>query len=450
MQTESAFGAPRPSSARGPNGYRKLSLAMLNTERIGEAFEGLPDKTLPGRVLATFKAAAPALGLSARLVHAVDWLFGFTQAQDWTDGSRPVVWPSARLQEEALGLCPSQVKNLNRNLAELGLVIMKDSPNGKRYGTRDRQGRIVEAYGFDLSPLAARREEFQAIAAKAREEREQMRKLRRRATIAVRGLEQVLETAAELGFAGPEWGSLGQESRKLARSLKGVERLDEMALGVAGLERRHENAKKLLESATLEASSTGQKDVDIGPKEPINWPHQYNYKTNLNPNKDTVVASEGCSSGVAGSGTQPEPATPAETRRMAQDKPAERPARRDAGPVLRLTTDDLVKMAPRLRAYLRTPSPSWPEIVDAADWLRHDLGISKPVWGDACQAMGREQAAIALAIVSAKPAEHFTSSPGGYFNGMVTRARAGTLNLSRTIWGLRSREQGQPRRPKGH
>jgi hypothetical protein len=37
--------------------------------------------------------------------------------------------------------------------------------------------------------------------------------------------------------------------------------------------------------------------------------------------------------------------------------------------------------------------------------------------------MGRETAAIAVAIVSAKPAaEHFRSTPGGYFHGMVAKA----------------------------
>ena len=50
----------------------------------------------------------------------------------------------------------TQAKRLNRRLIELGLVTMKDSPNGKRYGRARRRGRIVEAYGFDLSPLAAR------------------------------------------------------------------------------------------------------------------------------------------------------------------------------------------------------------------------------------------------------------------------------------------------------
>ena len=55
--------------------------------------------------------------------------------------------------------------------------------------------------------------------------------------------------------------------------------------------------------------------------------------------------------------------------------------------------------------------------------------------------MGREEAAIAVAIVSAKPTGHFRSSPGGYFHGMVAKAKAGELNLARTIWGLRSRDR---------
>jgi replication initiation protein RepC len=51
--------------------------------------------------------------------------------------------------------------------------------------------------------------------------------------------------------------------------------------------------------------------------------------------------------------------------------------------------------------------------------------------------MGRECAAVAVGLVSAKPAEYFRTSPGGYFHGMVTNA--GDLNLVRTIWGLRQR-----------
>src|SRR5262249_28884900 len=87
--------------------------------------------------------------------------------------------------------------------------------------------------------------------------------------------------------------------------------------------------------------------------------------------------------------------------------------------------------------YLTTPTPTWPAIVDAADWLRGELGVSKSLWGEACLAMGREEAAIAVAIVSAKPPTHFRSSPGGDFHGMVAQAKAGELNRVGTIWGLR-------------
>jgi replication initiation protein RepC len=60
------------------------------------------------------------------------------------------------MQQASLGLEPTQVKDINRRLIELGLVTMKDNPNGKRYGRRHGQtGRILEAYGFDLSPIAA-------------------------------------------------------------------------------------------------------------------------------------------------------------------------------------------------------------------------------------------------------------------------------------------------------
>jgi replication initiation protein RepC len=123
-----------------------MTPGLLKADRTAESFKGLPEGvSSPGQLLAALKAAAPRLGISPRLVHAVDWLFRFTQPQNWEQGGRPVVWPSSSMQQEALGLSPTQVKEINRRLIELGLVTMKDSPNGKRYGKRDPKGRIVEA-----------------------------------------------------------------------------------------------------------------------------------------------------------------------------------------------------------------------------------------------------------------------------------------------------------------
>ena len=212
----SAHGAPWGSVGRHPTGFRRLTPGLLKADRTAEGFAGLPDGvTSPGRLLAALKAAAPRLGISPRLVHALDWLFRFTQPQDWQEGQRPIVWPSAAMQQDALGLSPTQVKEINRRLIELSLVTMKDSPNGKRYGLRNPKGHIVEAYGFDLSPLAARHAEFVRLAEEGRAERALIGRLRRRATIARKSIIQILETAAEHGFAGEEWRRLVRDAENL-------------------------------------------------------------------------------------------------------------------------------------------------------------------------------------------------------------------------------------------
>ena len=426
-QEDCAQGAPQERFARPPTGFRRLTPGLLKADRTAEGFAGLPEGVrVAGQLLAAFKAAAPRLGIGPRLVHAVDWLFRFTQPQDWEKGSRPVVWPSARMQQEALGLSPTQVKETNRRLIELGLVTMKDSPNGKRYGKRDPKGRIVEAYGFDLSPIAARHAEFVRLAAEGRAERLAMGRLRRRATIAKKGIVQILETAAEYGFEGEEWQMLAREMAALARALKDVERVDEMELGVTSLERRQSAARERLE--TLLGV------VDSDPKGAENRPHYNNYKPTPYPQEDTVIAAEKCS----GEGEGPVPSFQSQEKRQRPEK----------GMVHGIAPDELARLAPKLKPYLRRPSPTWPEIVDAADWLRHDLDVSKSLWGDACIAMGRELAAVALAIVSTKDPEHFTASPGGYFHGMVAKARAGELHLERTVWALRRASQpDQARRP---
>ena len=416
MEEDRAQGAPRGRFVHGPTGFRRLTPGLLRAERTAEGFGGLPEGVAsPGHLLAAFKSAAPRLGIPPRLVHALDWLFRFTQPQDWEEGRRPIVWPSALMQQEALGLSATQVKEINRRLIEVGLMTMKDSPNGKRYGQRDPRGHIVEAYGFDLSPIAVRHAEFVRLAAEGRAERVLMGRLRRRTTIARKGIVQVLETAAEYGFAGEEWQVLARDAQALTRALKGVEHAEEMEAGVKSLEDRQAAARVRLEDLL--------KPVNTTPEQPENRPHQHNYKPNPNPEQDTVITTEKCS--MAGE-ESPSPVPVPEPRHCPEKD------RRHG-----IAADELVRLAPKLRPYLEHPSPTWPQLVDAADWLRHDLGISKSLWGEACLAMGREMAALALAIVSTKEAEHFRTTPGGYFHGMVAKARSGELHLERTVWALR-------------
>jgi replication initiation protein RepC len=110
----------------------------------------------------------------------------------------------------------------------------------------------------------------------------------------------------------------------------------------------------------------------------------------------------------------------------------------------------MVELAPRLAAYMppRYDDKSWPALIEAALWLSGELGVNRTLWARACQVMGRDYAAVALALVSTRPAGHFTSGPGGYFAGMLRKFERGELCLSRTLWKLKDQLWGKDRRDR--
>jgi replication initiation protein RepC len=64
------------------------------------------------------------------------------------------------------------VKTLNRALFEADIFVIRDNEQGKRYGRRGPDGRIIEATASIFPPpLAVRYDEFIRIAAEAEVER---------------------------------------------------------------------------------------------------------------------------------------------------------------------------------------------------------------------------------------------------------------------------------------
>ena len=53
----------------------------------------------------------------------------------------------------------------------------------------------------------------------------------RRATIARKGIVQILETATEYDFVGDEWWSLAEDTAAIIRALKSAARLEDMETG---------------------------------------------------------------------------------------------------------------------------------------------------------------------------------------------------------------------------
>ncbi len=85
------------------------------------------------------------------------------------------------------------------------------------------------------------------------------------------------------------------------------------------------------------------------------------------------------------------------------------------------------------------------DIINAADAIRSDLGISKSAWADACRVLTPVGAAICIMIIDQKAhdGEEPIRNPGGYLRGMVKKAKEGKLNLHGSVFGLLKRGEGE-------
>lgn len=78
-----------------------------------------------------------------------------------------MVFPSnIQLSIRAHGIAEATLRRHLALLVEAGLIIRKDSANGKRYARKDEDGSIEHAFGFDISPLLMRAEELACLAQK--------------------------------------------------------------------------------------------------------------------------------------------------------------------------------------------------------------------------------------------------------------------------------------------
>lgn len=121
-------------------------------------------------LLGRLRTARAAFGLGDRDLAVLSALLSFRPSRDLSDGAPLVVFPSnASLSDRAHGMAESTLRRHLARLVAAGVIVRRDSPNGKRYKRRDVDGRPGQAFGFDLAPLllAAARIEAEAQVAEA-------------------------------------------------------------------------------------------------------------------------------------------------------------------------------------------------------------------------------------------------------------------------------------------
>jgi replication initiation protein RepC len=422
------------------SGWRKPTPELLQAERFAEVGEQL---TIPKtRAVVATKKVAAVIGLKSQDLLLLDTFGAVTQSQDWEQGRRPIVWASNHFLMQQTGFSLATLRRHVRKLCEVGVISMKDSPNGKRWGRRDADGVIVEAYGFDLAPMAARAEEFEALYAHLQAERALCATLRNAITVTRRMIRAKIEKALEAGLRGP-WTNLQGAFRELLESLParseragGLESyLDRIRAFSASVETSFEMAFDW----PAETDVTQASVVENRPQETRNM-----IPTSLKNDAHILTTNEPISVTSNRFETKHAAGVVPKDRKAEPDERSEgidldiswntHETKRSSDidiPLLMASCPHFAEMARSTQGFMR----DWNDVHRAAAALRPMVGISEDAWSVANKVLGPAVAAASIALILDKSTEGEIKSPGGYLRGLVERAQIGQLHLDRSFYG---------------
>ncbi|WP_371171591.1 plasmid replication protein RepC [Aliiroseovarius sp. 2305UL8-7] len=417
------------------SGWRKATAGLAVAEQHAQAGEraAIP-KT---QAFVAVKRVGAHIGLKAGDLLLLDTLGAFTQAQDWEEGQRPIVWASNAYLMEQTGFSLSALKRHTRRLAEVGVISFKDSPNGKRWGHRDADGRIIEAYGFDLSPLSARVEEFEQLQAELQAERALCQRLKRQITVARRMIRARIEAAFNGTLRGP-WEHLSELFEdlldRLPRRNAASEALERLLAWFRDLQVRVEaaylkavRADEVVENTAETSEQVIEQTQEMNPREVVFDPHIL-ITNQLNPVTCKSFEKENVADVV--------PNVPPEERvdRELEDWVAETRKKRGAAldlPTVMQACPEFASWARNMGGYLK----DWGDLHRVAGQLRPMIGVSEHAWNLAQDRLGPQIATAALVLTFDKHCAGEVASPGGYLRGIVQKAGAGELHLERSFYG---------------
>lgn len=351
------------------------------------------------------REAKVPLGLTDRALAILNALLTFHPETTLGADGELIVFPSNnQLIARAYGMSPATLRRHLSNLVECGIVIRRDSPNGKRYARKDSDGEIEQAYGFDLMPLVARAAEFSALAEEVRAERRALKRAKEELTLLRRDIAKLIEFGHSEGVPG-DWFGFEERYRAILCTLPrlaGVMLLTEINGELANL--RTDIEKILIGQLNLENSSGSESQFER---------HIQNSNPNLKSESEAVLRKDQKSSpGVTGEPEEPARSQPSITRDMIP---------------LRLVLDACPNV---IWAGKGGDIRSWSELAAATEIIRPMLGISPSAWGEAVAVLGADHAAATLAAIYQRA--DLIHSAGGYLRNLVTRAKNGQF----TVWPM--------------
>ncbi len=233
--------------------FGRTAKAVLPSLQVRQPVAAPPCPLDKWQILRDLTAARARFGLSDRDITLLQALLSFHPGAR-LDASEPlVIHPSNEtICARANGMPCSTMRRHLARLVEAGLLVRRDSPNGKRYARRIAGTKI--AFGFDLSPLLHRAAEIADEAASARALEQQRKALRETASLLRRDLAALVEFGAA-EHSDPLWDAFSDLARLTARQLRRKLDVDTLRDMVLELDDAVARATALFASVTPEMSS---------------------------------------------------------------------------------------------------------------------------------------------------------------------------------------------------
>ena len=386
-----------------PFGRRPMTLAMMASQA---AAKDMPDGAAVQKwhVFRSIREAKDPLGATDRALAILNALLSFHPETELSGEGELIVWPSnEQLAARANGMPATTLRRHLAVLVDCGLIIRRDSPNGKRFARKGRGGQVEQAYGFDLSPIVARADEFAELAEAVQAEKRAYKAARERLTLLRRDIVKMIDAGIEEGVPG-NWGLMTRTYQEIVGRLPRTAPRQLLEAICEDLELLWAEVHEALESFT----KTQNPDA--------NESHSGRHIQNSNP--DSISESE---------------------HRLREKDEAGGNAEENANlrslPRRELPLGIVLDACKGWRDLAKDGEiRNWRDFLATAETGRVMLGVSPSAWREACEVLGERQAAITLAAIYQRADQII--SPGGYLRSLTDRARDGNFSVWPMIMAL--------------
>ncbi|API56890.1 replication initiation protein RepC (plasmid) [Rhizobium leguminosarum] len=412
-----------------PFGRRSMTLGMLANQVL--AGEIKPDQSVDKwKLFRALCEAKPLLGIGDRALAVLNALLSFYPKNELAQENGLIVFPSnIQLSLRTHGMAEQTVRRHLAALVEAGLLLRKDSPNGKRYVRRDRAGEVNEAFGFSLAPLLARAEEIEQLAAEVMAERLHVQRLRERITLCRRDVAKLIEAAVEEQIPG-DWQGLYGEFRNLIEGLPRSPTAAQLELLLHELEVLRADILNRLEIRIKSTKQRGNANYierhiqNSNPESTIELEPSFETKQGAMAEQDRGREAETLEEG-RGETTHP----------GRQEESRQSGGRNDGGGLKSFPLGLVLQACPEILAYGPNGAiRNWRDLMAAAVIVRSMLGVSPSAYEEAANVMGPENAATVMACILERGGH--INSAGGYLRGLTRRSEKGEFAIGPMLMAL--------------